>query len=334
MLATICSVTCRASDDNKREPFFPAHFSAEYGIVRFDCDLHIPDSFDPYSFHATKVLAYLSADKNCVTDLYINGKEIVSTHSNDESVYLDFSDGSRLSYGKSFAFSSLQYKWYTRLGLWSVKEPTANPLSFATAEDCISLIAEETRKLGVKTDSFVYTWYSFNQEQLAKEQAWRKENNLLSDEHVRKDISEEDEVYLIGACQFDQTLPIFHEVMGLHWQFAMDDLANLPLQALVSTRGLESIHLHYWAYQYQNTDEIMKFCPFEKIAQTAAYKYNMLITQHTFIINNATLFQRIWLDETQQLCAHPMWRLTGVDEEGHTLLTLVDAISGEEIFIQ
>lgn len=320
---------------------FPERYENENENVIFDCEVEIPDSVVEKDIYLDKVEGYLFANDEKACSLWAEGKEIEEQHESPgtngypDSMYYIFTDGSALGTGRSLSYTTDNYRRYSRIGarddsVW--EEHFQEELAFSSAEDCIEEFRCLLEEVGIPSNLFQYDWFSLKQEQLVQLEEEKIRNSLLDETKAFREWKQEDEIYVVYGFQYDQDLPIFHEMMGLYQSFALDSLSNAPIIATYSSRGLEQLLVSFYIYCLIPTEEQIEWIPFEEAAAVVDEKYNSFLTNTQYVVTRAKLFQMVLKDEEGQLNAEPVWRFE-IEEEstGRTRVTVVNAMNGKEI---
>lgn len=323
---------------------FPETYEAENENVIFDCQIEIPESVERDGIYMDTVEGYQFAGSDKVLSLFEDGKEIKEQHDSPGSeeypsrTTFIYTDGSQISVGRSTSYATEYVSAYSQVGVYSDpvwEQHYQEQLSFASAESCIEEMIHILDEIGISSDEFQYDWFSLNREQLAELEKEQINNQLLQKEKVYQEWTDEDEIYLIYAFQHDQEIPVFHEGMGMYAAFALDSLANSPIYALYSARGLENLHVDYRIYNLRQMQEKAELLPFEEIARVVDEKYNSILTDTQYVVTRAKFFQMVRRNEDKKLIAEPIWRFE-IEEKstGRTRVTVVNAVNGKEIVLQ
>lgn len=316
---------------------FPAEYHQEEGSVSIHCSVEVPDSVSPDAFYAVEVEGYRCVDYDKAYALLAGDRKVEAKHEGRgrDGGRLDnytFEDKSSLTLGTSIIFATGTFKWYNQNDTYHADGGKEEELTVTSREESESILEDIVGDLGISLDDFQIQWISLNSEQLRELQQENIRVQLLEEQYRKENISSEDEIYFFYSRQYNQGLPVLHEMMMAYKMALFDDITNNTFMAYVSGRGLECLRIEC-VYDFRETGDVLSFADFSSVAQTVCDKYNMIITENVYTFDRAVLFQRVWNSSVGQLSAQPVWRFTGQDQEGTPVVVLVDAVTAEEIYV-
>lgn len=107
--------------------------------------------------------------------------------------------------------------------------------------------------------------------------------------------------------------------------------ANAPVQVFYTHNGIVEMQI-YDLFTFQQSDEPLALKSFDAVADTIAYKYNMLLTDEKYEVKSAELFFRPVEGDQESFEMIPAWEVTvrEVSTE-RTLHMYVNALTAEEM---
>ena len=157
---------------------------------------------------------------------------------------------------------------------------------------------------------------------------------LIDTEEKRKESwSQEDDAYFIYGYQKYEDIPIFHEMMSIARVMAYDTPDNAPIQAIYSTRGIEKLDIS-GVYEFEKGKQQVTLKPFEDIAAVVEEKFENILNDADYEVTRAKFYERVYLDEKQKYKADPIWYFEVVENNISKSVTLINAETGKEIFLQ
>lgn len=317
----------------------PARYEAENGNVKFVCDIEVPETVKEQGIYLDEVEAYIYADADTITPELTKDKEISEQYDTPGSDGLPgtsmtiYADKTQLITGGSFLYTSAFSIRYLQIGLMDYfKDAVQEELNFEKSEKSIATIKQVLETMNIPADAFKFNWFSLNKAQLEEMEQHNIENGYLEKEKSVGVWTDEDEIYFIYGVQFEQEIPVFHELMGLYQQFALDAIDNSPIMAIYSPRGLEYLSIDR-VYNLKRTSEKAQLLEFKEIAKVVEDKYNNLLGDIKYVVERAKLFQMVRRNEAQELIAEPVWRFEIDGNISKKLVTLVNAETGKEIYL-
>lgn len=155
----------------------------------------------------------------------------------------------------------------------------------------------------------------------------------LTEEKRKESWSQEDDAYFIYGYQKYEDIPIFHEMMSIARSMAYDTPDNAPVQAIYSTRGIEILDIS-GVYEFEKGEQQVLLKPFEDIAAVVEEKFENILNDAEYEVTRAKFYERVYLDEGQKYKADPIWYFEVVENNISKSVTLINAETGKEIFLQ
>ena len=290
----------------------------------------------------TKGRIYPDMDKTI--SIYTQGKEVkengtipAASSEDPEGVYYVFTDGSTLSVDSSFTYGSDTAKYYGYIG---VRDPQykerfeQQTVSFMDKNTVIEKVSSDLENIGIDTTDISWDAYPLNHEAMSQLENEQISDGLDMEEHRKESWTEEDDAYFVYGVQMSQKLPVFHELMNTSRQLAYDTPDSSVIQAIYSKRGVEILSYSGYMYKFDVSDQKINFLAFDDIASVVFDKFNNLLNESTYKITRAKLYERVFLNEAQQMEVSPVWYFEILQDDDTTSITLVDAVSGEEIYLE
>lgn len=206
-------------------------------------------------------------------------------------------------------------------------------VAFSSGENCINKIKKEMKALGYQTNEFEFFSYPLNSDAMDQLEKSYLKQELIEKKDKKSKWTKEDDAYVVYAYQKHQDLPIFHEFMSIGHQFAYDSPDNAPVQAIYSTRGLESLSVNS-VYVFTNSKDRVCLRNFEEIATVVQEKYNNLLNDSNYVVTRAKLYEIIQRDQNQNYIVQPVWYFEILENHKKKVVTLVQAKTAKEIFLK
>ena len=324
---------------------FPEKYEVSGEKVIFNCELEIPDDFNEEELYATAVKSRIYSDGKKAIEIYSKGKEVQDTGSippasetEPEGTYYTFTDGSSLSYTGGFHFGTDTVRYYNYVGIQDpayLERFEQSEVSFMQPEECIEKVEALLNEIGIPTDEVELKAYALNHDVIKQIENEEIESGLNTEANRKEEWTEEDDAYFVYGVQKHAGLPVFHEFMNVSRQLAYDTPDSSAIQVIYSTRGVESILYQDVMYDFlDNDEEKLQFRQFEDIAEVVENKYGNLLNESMYEVTRAKLYERVFLNQNQQLEAAPMWYFEILEDNSTVSVTLVDAVLGEEIYLE
>ncbi|MCC8105866.1 MAG: hypothetical protein LIO99_07665 [Clostridiales bacterium] len=334
--------TEKTSTSSDEQTGFPPFYESvsESGKVTFQCTIEVPEDFNVQNAHKWMVDGRHLVDQEKAYSAYVDGGEIAEEHNNilddgvEENIYI-FEDGSHVSIGKGFTFTSKDDSCYLNIGVIDsdkIEIFSSDQVSFASSEDCINQIDEIVKTIGYELVELNYQAYPIAHQTLQSIEEDYISEGLLNESQKKDEWIDADDAYVIYAYQECGSLPVFHELMSLGSSFAYDSADNAPVQAIYSARGLEQLNIYY-LYDFSETEELLTLASFDIIADVVLEKYEDILNDATYEITSAKLYMYVRINEDQEYEATPVWYFEVIENGTSRSGTLVDAVSGKEIYL-
>lgn len=319
---------------------YPEHYKTEEGNVQADCEVAAPDTIQRQCCMKMQVDGCCYADPDSAFDYFSEDCELEErSEFNASSNYpatciYDFTNHSQLYAGGCLSYVSENAGWYIESGIISDKlYRDVKELSFSESGKCIEEVKQILDNMKIPSEQFRFQWYSMDKEQLAKQEKQHVEDGLMEKDRIKQEWKKEDEVYLIYGYQYMQDIPVFHESMGIYQAFALDTVESAPVIAVCSSRGIEMMMIGN-VYNLSQTEEQYSLLEIDEIMKVPLEKYNSFLGDTQYKITQMKFFLRVGRNTAQKLEAEPVWRFTVKEDTGKTQVTLVNAETGKEIYLQ
>ncbi|EOS45891.1 hypothetical protein V1226_10905 [Lachnospiraceae bacterium JLR.KK009] len=326
------------------EPESPANYQreSESGKVKFDCKVETPDSFRKDNICRFRVSGICNGDTQSILLKYVEGKEITekieekAQNGVQDMAYCIMADGTVINIDESgYYFSSKNGTYYHNARAMDAdyqEEYRKGHVSFASGEDAIRAVRQELDEIGFSEFEFQLVAYPASHEVMQKVEA-----EVYADEagpsQKKGTWTQKDDVYVVYGFQTQDTIPIFHRWMTVFRSMAYDNVDNASVQAVYSSRGIEFL-MAQPIYYLEDTGETLTLKEFEEIAGIVEAKFENILNESTYVVNRAKLFQMVRLNENQEYAAEPIWYFEVTEDGISKSVTLVDAVTGKEIFLK
>ena len=143
--------------------------------------------------------------------------------------------------------------------------------------------------------------------------------------------SSADDSYYFVMRQCYEKLPVYHVYADI---FSMEADINTPVQAVVSTEGLESLDIEK-IFSFSEKKEVEGLVSFDEVAATVSKKYNQILGAGTYEITSAELYYFVDLSSGAGIYKmYPCWILKGKEVKSvgtSNIQVIINAQTGEEI---
>ncbi|OUN25845.1 hypothetical protein [Blautia sp. An81] len=323
---------------------FPEKYekSSDSGKVKFNCKLEVPENIKGQAISTAAVKGLYSCDREKAWSIFGEGKEVIEKPETPvaegrapEDYYL-FADDEILDINEGITYGSSNSKYYLNIGVSNpdneaVFEETG--VSFKNGEECITELKEIIDELGYHPEDFIFACYPLNFQVMKNLEEQYLQEDYLTEEKRKESWSQEDDAYFIYAYQKYEGIPIFHELMSIARIMAYDTPDNAPIQAIYSTRGIEQLSINS-VYAFENGEMQVSLKPFEDIAAVVEEKFENILNDADYEVTRAKFYERVYLNEEQKYEADPIWYFEVVENNTSKSVTLINAETGKEIFLQ
>lgn len=328
----------------KAEYSFPEKYekTSGSGKVKFNCELEMPENIKGQAISTVDVKGLYSCDREKAWSIFGEGKEIIEKPEIlvDEGRapydYYLFANDESLCINEDITYGSSNSKYYLNIGVTNpdnraVFEETE--VSFKSGEECITELKKIIDELGYNPEDFIFACYPLNFQTMKNLEEQYLQEDYLTEEKRKESWSQEDDSYFIYAYQKYEDIPIFHEMMSIARSMAYDTPDNAPIQAIYSTRGIEQLNIS-GVYAFENGETKVSMKPFEDIAAVVEEKFENILNDANYEVTRAKFYERVYLDEGQKYKADPIWYFEVVENNISKSVTLINAETGKEIFLQ
>ncbi|MDD3278934.1 MAG: hypothetical protein PHG16_08635 [Lachnospiraceae bacterium] len=365
LAASLCLVLCICTictgcnktvvDTNKKEaeemvPMEKAEYSfpekyekiSDSGKVKFNCKLEVPDNIKGQSMDAVGVEGLYCCDREKAWSMFGEGKELIEKPeiSVDEGQtpydYYLFADDENLGINEGITYGNSNSKYYLNIGVQNPDNQAVfeeAEVSFKSEEECITEIKKLIDELGYHSEDFIFDCYPLNFQIMKNLEEQYIQGGYLAEEKRKESWSQEDDAYFIYAYQKNEGIPIFHEMMSIARIMAYDTPDNAPIQAVYSTRGVENLNISN-VYEFKTGEEQVSLKTFEDIAVVVGEKFENILNDSNYEVTRAKFYERVYLNEEQKYETEPIWYFEVVENNTSKSVTLINAETGKEIYLQ
>ena len=324
---------------------FPESYSktSESGKVIFDCSLEVPENLEKPVIHRMTVQGKNMIDQEKAYQIYVEGKEISEKHvlpagngDPEETTYI-LSDGSHCTIGNGIVVTGKNSLYYGEVSVDDgdyMEYYKDDTVDFKTGEECIQEVKTALEELGYQLEDFIFQAYPVNHKSMEQVEMNKLQEELIQEKHKKSSWGPEDDGYVIYAYQQCENIPIFHERMSMNRMFSYETPDNAPIQAICSTRGIETLYT-LESYDVVMEEEQIYLKDFQEIAQAVEDKFENILNDATYKVIKAKLYQMVRYNEKQQYEVQPVWRFEILENDSTSTksVTLINGETGKEIFL-
>lgn len=323
---------------------FPKKYekNSDSGKVKFNCELEVPENIKGQAISTVDVKGLYSCDREKAWSMFGEGKEIIEKPEIpvDEGKapydYYLFANDESLCINEDITYVSSNYKYYSNIGAQSSDNQAVfeeTEISFKSGEECIAELKKIIDELGYHSEDFIFASYPLDFQTMKNLEEQYLQEGYLAEEKRKESWSQEDDAYFIYGYQKYEDIPVFHEMMSIARTMAYDTPDNAPIQAIYSTRGIEQLNISD-IYAFENGETQASLKPFEDIAAVVEEKFENILNDAEYEVTRAKFYERVYLDEGQKYKADPIWYFEVVENNISKSVTLINAETGKEIFLQ
>ena len=312
------------------------------GKVKFNCELEVPENIKGQSISKVDVKGLYSCDREKAWTIFGEGKEIIEKPEipvdegrAPEDYYL-FANDESLDINEGITYGSSNSKYYSYIGVRNSDNQVVfeeSDVSFKIGEECITELQKIIDELGYHSKDFIFACYPLSFQTMKNLEEQYLQEGYLTEEKRKESWSQEDDAYFIYGYQKYEDIPIFHEMMSIAGSMAYDTPDNAPIQAIYSTRGIETLDIG-GVYEFEKGEQQVSLKPFEDIAAVVEEKFENILNDADYEVTRAKFYERVYLDEGQKYKADPIWYFEVVENNISKSVTLINAETGKEIFLQ
>ena len=328
----------------EEEYSFPEKYekTSDSGKVKFNCMLEISEKIKGQAIAVADVKGLYCCDREKAWSMFGEGKEIIEKPeiSVDEGQapydYYLFANDENLGINEGITYGSSNSKYYINIG---VQDPDNQAVfeeagvSFKSGEECITELKKIIDELGYNQEDFIFACYPLSFQTMKNMEEQYLQEGYLEEEKRKESWSQEDDAYFIYAYQKYGDIPVFHEMMSIARVMAYDTPDNAPVQAIYSTRGIEHLNIS-GVYTFENGGQQVSLKSFEDIAAVVEEKFENILNDADYEVTRAKFYERVYLNEEQKYKADPIWYFEVVENNISKSVTLINAETGKEIFLQ
>jgi len=321
---------------------FPKTYNDTVNGIVFETSIEIPDTFD-FSAIKRSTAVRQFVDLEATKNFFSESKEIVEERFDDyaepevDEWSGEFSDSSMLSIGLVFGYGTtlsrqiderfLAYENGSRFS-------KTNQLTTITPEIALNKFEEYMRLFNCDVGEYNYSYYLIDHQTIQGITV-----DTISDSPMGSyNWSTEDDAYYFYIEQKYQDLPVYFGIEN----FPQDYEYYRPLQMIYSQRGLEKLYM-LSTYTFSESEEPIQLLDFSEVVSLVSNKYGNLLTNASYVVNRAKLYQMPVVNATGDYDLKIAWLVeiteSGIDVEldgepyDYTFYISVNAETGEEILL-
>lgn len=288
-----------ADSQNTQETVnFPEYYEGTDGIVTFDCEVLAPSDIKLNVCTARQK----ELNEEEIANDYMADKVVVSEE-NYAPGYFDYylNDSSNISYSEGHVYinsADLDYV-FDAFKLHSDGESNNSILFMSGKEFAFSSAAdaEEECRQYLKDitglEEFTFHTYSLDHQTLNEELYINEDVAEFKGIDVDAIVfTEEQDGYFFAVRQYLQGLPVF--ARGAGGLMTGESDANVAISAYYNAKGLRYFDItEDMLYDFEIGDEELKLLEFDEVAAKVSDYYNNLLTDNSFVVNRATLYNYV-----------------------------------------
>ena len=326
------------------EDSFPEKYekTSDSGKVKFNCEPEVPENIKGQAISTVDVKGLYRCDREKAWTIFGEGKEIIEkpeitvSEGREPYDYYLFANGESLGIDDGIAYGSSNSKYYLNIGVTNPDNQAVfeeTEVSFKSGEECITELKKMIDELGYNQEDFIFACYPLSFQTMKNLEEQYLQEDYLTEEKRKESWSQEDDAYFIYAYQKYEDIPVFHEMMSIARSMAYDTPDNAAVQAIYSTRGIENLNIS-GVYEFEKGKQQVTLKPFEDIAAVVEEKFENILNDAEYEVTRAKFYERVYLDEGQKYKVDPIWYFEVVENNISKSVTLINAETGKEIFLQ
>lgn len=346
---TLCMIlggcASRPAGEEKRENdkvqaetvIFPENYESIVEKVTFQTKVVVPEEFLPEGLRLTQA-SLRTPIQETVKEVLMDGwedKTIREEFDEPDYYHILTDDLYRLSVSMGISYSGPNGYYYNTSMKFDQEgylvNPDSLPIDGLNPEKIKGQWQELMNALGFAAERCEVELFALPHERMAEEENAADIEGNFNPEAAKPSWSQEDDAYYLVGRQTLQGLPVFH-------QYVFPDYTDFdaPIRMIWSRRGLESFDISYY-FDFQEQKETVRLADFEEAAVCVADKYNNILTDANYVVQEAVLYQAVLKKERmEEYQVRPAWlfRIEEISgEQKNILMMLVDAETGEEIIL-
>lgn len=349
ILAVLECGGCRKTDGNLTDEalttetphpcHFPATYTKEMDHVVFDAEIIVNEEVSDHGLYKTTA-AYQSMNKEKAYDLLFGEVEIEECREKDtemgkEMYYVGNQMHESLYMIKNhLSMNKDDISTYIRQS-FQLEGDDYNADLYLTGEEFeFKSIDEAYRELsGVLSDIGLditgkYNCYSLDYKTLEENEYVVAVDEEKARSRYKESWTKDDNGYFFAVHQTLQGCTVQYPLAEVFRQVCD---ANAPVQALYTHNGIVDLEI-YDLFTFQQSDEPLVLKSFDEVADTIAYKYNMILNDDQYEVKSAELFFRPVEGDKESFEMIPAWEVTIREvSTDRTLYMYVNALTAEEM---
>lgn len=331
------------NDKNIETTEFPDIYEKISGKVIFQTRIKMPENVNMEELYESTVTLKLPDQKKVkeyfAKDWETKGyKEVFDEKgSNGEPDYYHVltTDHYGLSIRKGVSYNTPNYYFYNNTLKYDERDNLtpeyfeAEGLKNFDVQECLEQAKEVISDIGYPVENLETKTAFLPCTLLEEKENWVDNAGNIITEYYKDSWTQEDDACLFLMHQNYQGLPVYH-----NWVLGDNKDANAPIQVLWSRRGLEELNIAYY-FEFKTTGETHLLKNFDVIAETVEEKFNEILSESTYTVTDATLYQMVKSgEERQKYTVEPVWILDiteTLEKQSYSFEMLVDAVTGKEV---
>lgn len=329
-----------AADAEEMEPVvFPSSYTKETDHVVFNTEIIVNEEVSDHGLYKTTA-TYQTLDKEKAYNLLFGEIEIKDSWERDtemgkemyyvgnqmhESLYMI---KNHLGMTKGTIFSYVLHSFHLEGDNYNADlYLTGETFEFKRIDEAYRELSDVLSELGLDITG-QYNCYSLDYKTMEENEYVAAVDEEKAREEYKDSWTKDDNGYFFAVHQTLQGCTVQYPLAEVFKQVCD---ANAPVQVFYTHNGIVEMQI-YDLFTFQQSDEPLALKSFDTVADTIAYKYNMLLTDEKYEVKSAELFFRPVEGDQESFEMIPAWEVTVREvSTGRTLHMYVNALTAEEM---
>lgn len=329
-----------ATDAKEIDPVvFPAAYTKEMDHVVFNTEIIVNEEVSDHGLYKTTA-SYQTLNKEKAYDLLFGEIEIGEHWERDtemgaemyyvgnqmhESLYMI---KNHLSLTKGAAFNYARHSFHLEGDNYNADlYLTGESFEFKRIDEAYRELSEVLSELDLDITG-KYNCYSLDYKTMEENEYVAAVDEEKAREEYKDNWTKDDNGYFFAVHQTLQGCTVQYPLAEVFRQVCD---ANAPVQALYTHNGIVYMDI-YDLFTFQQSDEPLALKSFDEVADTIAYKFNMILTEDKYEVKRAELFFRPVEGDQESFEMIPAWEVTIREASTErTLYMYVNALTAEEM---
>lgn len=325
------------------EIYFPETYNKQDGVVTFDCELIVPEEVPVTG--KRYIAKKLQIDTDTAESIYLDDNDILE-HESYETIYDYTNEYYRLNNDTTFSITPYSL-WYSNFTVTAALDygfefdederyynkelyDKDDNLDFETQEEAAESLQTDLKNIGVDDVDINYNIYVCDKDTLDSEY-----HRIIEAENPPDDDGSDGiyEGYYFTCRQEIGGLPVFAKGGDVLYQ---DIESNSPVQAYYTADGLQMLEVGD-LFEFKECSDEYSLCSFDVVAQTISDHFNYMITDNTYNVIYAKLYNYVLLtdgtEDEYNYTVTPVWivKVQEIDPQNNenTIQYEYNAITGE-----